>query len=83
MGFSEAGKFGESDLGSARGVIGILATGRHVTANCERLCGPVRQIGATQVFVDGSGWRGKRVEGLLDISQVGKVLPEQGLTFGP
>ena len=41
VGFSEADKYGEGDLGSTRGVIGILARGRHVVSGCERLCGPV------------------------------------------
>ena len=74
--FCEADKFGEGDLGSTHSVIGISAGGWHVVAGCKGLCGPILQIGAAQGIIDGGGWRGKGVEGLLDVGRVSKVLPE-------
>ena len=46
VGLFEANEFGESDLGSARSVVGIPTRGWHVEAGREGLCGPVAEVGA-------------------------------------
>ena len=45
VGLFVADKFGESDLGSARNVIGVPTRGWHVKASCEWLCGPIVEVG--------------------------------------
>ena len=74
--FGEADKFREGDLGSTRSVISISAGGWHVESSRKGLCGLIARVEATQGIIDGGGWRGEGVKGLLDGGHVGKVLPK-------